>query len=295
MISSLNSFGGLSAADVLLLFGANSSSLSSSSSSTSASAAQSASTGVFASNANDPASAIKAILAEAQIGTSGGGSASIATAEAAYAGQTVGSNSSPTSRSPDTASADSPNTVQLGSSDPSVSSSADDIFSASYGDAGSLGGLVSSARGSVTSVSSASGTIDEFQFDFSLGNQSLSVNLAVAGIGPLTATDSPTGFVAGDGDYSVTLEAGLNNNEVGMNSQSTIYGLNYTQAQQLAKAFQTVTSLPGETTTNSQFFDPSRDVGWNDSNYSATLASGDGAGFCTSVTYGGPQGYSPAG
>src|ERR1700694_905609 len=85
MLSSLNSFGGLSAADLLKLFGANSSS-SSSSSSTTTSNAQSAST-VSAPAANDPTTTIKAILAQAQIGTSGGGSASIVTAEAAYAAQ----------------------------------------------------------------------------------------------------------------------------------------------------------------------------------------------------------------
>jgi hypothetical protein len=91
MLSSLNAFGGLSAANLLALLGANSSS--SSSNSTSTSAAQSASTGVSASGANDPAKAIKAILAQAQMETSGGGSVSIVTADAAYAAQTVGSSS----------------------------------------------------------------------------------------------------------------------------------------------------------------------------------------------------------
>ena len=85
MLSSLNAFGGLSAANLLTLLGANSAS---SSNSPSASAARSASADVSASDANDPAKAIKAILAQAQMETSAGGSTSIATAEAAYAAQT---------------------------------------------------------------------------------------------------------------------------------------------------------------------------------------------------------------
>jgi hypothetical protein len=85
MLSSLGSFSGLSAANLLTLLGANSSS--SSPSSTSTSAAQSAPTGASPSSANDPANAIKAILAQAQIGqaqagTSGGGWTISAAAEA---------------------------------------------------------------------------------------------------------------------------------------------------------------------------------------------------------------------
>lgn len=92
MLSSVNPFGGLSAADISMLFGASSSS--SSSSTTSSSAAQSASAGVSASGANDPFTAIKTILAQAQIGPSvGGGSAISVTAEAAYAAQAGGSSS----------------------------------------------------------------------------------------------------------------------------------------------------------------------------------------------------------
>ncbi len=89
MLSSLNAYGGLSAAELLTLFGANSSSSSttSSPSSTSASTAQSASTGVSGFSANDPANAIKAILAQVQTASSGGGSAFSVTAQAAYATQ----------------------------------------------------------------------------------------------------------------------------------------------------------------------------------------------------------------
>ncbi len=92
MLSSLNAFGGLSAAELLTLFGVKSSS--SSSSATSTSAPQSASTGVSGSTANDPANAIQAILAQAQIdkaqtATSGGGSAISATAQAEYAAKTA--------------------------------------------------------------------------------------------------------------------------------------------------------------------------------------------------------------
>jgi hypothetical protein len=90
MLSSLNAFSGLSAANLLTLLGANSSS---SSSSTSTSAVRVASTGVSVSGAGDPAKAIKAILAQAQMGTPGGGSVSTFTAEAAYSAQMGGSSS----------------------------------------------------------------------------------------------------------------------------------------------------------------------------------------------------------
>ncbi|MHB8886798.1 MAG: hypothetical protein ACYC5H_17275 [Methylovirgula sp.] len=95
MLSSLNSYGGLSSAELLTLFGANSSS--SSASSASASKAQSPSTGVSGSSSNDPAKAIQAILAQAQIdqaqtATLGGGWTLSAT-EAAYASEAGGSSS----------------------------------------------------------------------------------------------------------------------------------------------------------------------------------------------------------
>ena len=63
MVSTVSSFGGLSAADVQMLFGAIGGTSSSSSGSTTTSAAPSAS----AASANDPTSAIKSILAQAQI------------------------------------------------------------------------------------------------------------------------------------------------------------------------------------------------------------------------------------
>ena len=98
MLSSLNTFGGLSAADILLLFNSNPSSSSSSTNATVASTAQSAQAGINATGANDPANAIQAILAQAQIShaqfeASLGGSASIVTAQAAYADQAGGSSS----------------------------------------------------------------------------------------------------------------------------------------------------------------------------------------------------------
>lgn len=97
MLSSLNAFGGLSAADVLTLFGANSTS-SSSSSAASASTVSSAATSIAASSANGAENAIQAILAQAQIDraqmeTSLGESASLFTAQAAYADQANGSGS----------------------------------------------------------------------------------------------------------------------------------------------------------------------------------------------------------
>jgi hypothetical protein len=94
MFSPLNSFSGLSAANILTLFRVDSSSTNAAS----ASSAKSASSSVSASGADDPATAIKAILAQAQIeqvqiGTIGAGSTSIVTVAAAYADQTDGSRS----------------------------------------------------------------------------------------------------------------------------------------------------------------------------------------------------------
>jgi hypothetical protein len=91
MLSSLNTFGGLSAADILLLFNSNPSSSSSSTNATVANTAQSAQAGTVAS-ANGTANAIQAILARAQIDhaqleTSLEDSRSIVTAQAAYAEQ----------------------------------------------------------------------------------------------------------------------------------------------------------------------------------------------------------------
>lgn len=87
MLSSLNAFGGLSAADVLKLFGANSAS---STSATTPSPAQTPPPSFSASSASDPAKAIKAILAEAQIGqgqigTLGGDSVSLLSESATIA------------------------------------------------------------------------------------------------------------------------------------------------------------------------------------------------------------------
>jgi hypothetical protein len=95
MLSSLNTFGGLSAADILLLFNSNPSSSYSSTNATVANTAQSAQAGIGATGA---ANAIQAILAQAQIDhakleTALGGSTSIGTAQAAYADQADGTDS----------------------------------------------------------------------------------------------------------------------------------------------------------------------------------------------------------
>ena len=67
MLTSLNAFGGLSAAELLRLFGSNSPSSAPSSSATSTSPAQSASPAVSAADADDPLKKIKSILASAQM------------------------------------------------------------------------------------------------------------------------------------------------------------------------------------------------------------------------------------
>ncbi|MHB8885282.1 MAG: hypothetical protein ACYC5H_09365 [Methylovirgula sp.] len=90
MLSSLNSYGGLSSAELLTLFGANSVAPSKW---TSKNTAQSASTGISGSITNDPAKTIQTILAQAQIdqaqmATSSAGRTLNTAAEAAYAAQT---------------------------------------------------------------------------------------------------------------------------------------------------------------------------------------------------------------
>ena len=86
MISSLNTYGGLTANQLLTLFGANASS---SQSSQSTPAAQAGSANADSSAPNDPASSIKAILAQSHIGrtTAGGGWSVTDTVESAYAAQ----------------------------------------------------------------------------------------------------------------------------------------------------------------------------------------------------------------
>ncbi len=82
MLSSLNAFGGLSSTEISMLFGSNSPS--SSSNATPSNTTQSAQTGVDASGANNSANVIQAILAQADMATSTGGWASIASAQTAY-------------------------------------------------------------------------------------------------------------------------------------------------------------------------------------------------------------------
>ena len=91
MLSSLNAYGGLSANQLLTLFGANASSASASATSTSP--AQPTPESLTATPLNDPASSIKAILAQSKIGwtTSDGGRSVTDTVEAAYASQMSGS------------------------------------------------------------------------------------------------------------------------------------------------------------------------------------------------------------
>ncbi len=95
MFSSLNAFGGLSATDIQLLFGSNSPS--SSSSSQISAAPPPASTGIDSSGANNPANAIQAILAQAEIAdgqmATSTGWASVFTAQAAYEEQAGDSSS----------------------------------------------------------------------------------------------------------------------------------------------------------------------------------------------------------
>lgn len=186
MLSALNAFGGLSAAELLTLFGANSAS-SSSSNSTSKSAAPSTSPGISGSSANNPANAIQAILAQAQssannpantiqailaqaqiaqaqTATAGGGSASIVTAEAAYAAQTKLSGGGSATTVAAAAQADSSSSLPIGdipfwmwTTDQQIANVTQ--FTQSLMD-GSEGGLPFSVNAQVASATSAAQTPD---------------------------------------------------------------------------------------------------------------------------------------
>ena len=191
MLSSLNTFGGLSSAEISMLFGSNSPS--SSSNATPSSTTQSAQTGVDASGANNPANAIQAILAQAEIAhrqleTSLGGSSSVVKAQTAYAEQTEASGEEDISVT--TAAAQ---TIQMGSSGTILDAS--DTMSGQYTEQGGINGFSYSTSYSVTSVLNAQGEeTDYFQFAVGVGNDFITVGFSVDGLGPAALLQGLTEF-----------------------------------------------------------------------------------------------------
>ena len=245
MLSSLNAFGGLSATELLTLFGANSSSASSAS----ASKAQSVSTGVSGSSANDPAKTIQAILAQAQIAQaqtaiSGAQSASSATADAAYAAQTPAK--SPTDISTYTAyAAQTPEGSATGMT---------------WEQAGQVAGIGYLMSESATSVSSASGSVDTFQFAISFGNVSVDVQLAVDGLGQVKPAPGVLGVDVGQGNLTDGFQIMASKDGSGVSFAFGVNGLDTAQALQLGAAFKEATSAlnnAGSVSSSSWTYQPS--------------------------------------
>lgn len=239
MLSSVNAFGGLSSAELLTLFGAISSS--SSSSETSNSTASSTSTGISGSSANDPVNAIQAILAQAQMETSAGGSASISTVAAAYAVQTESSGGVLATSVTDEAAY----TIQRGNSKALVGAS--ETMSSQY--TGQVDGISYSTSYGVTSVSTASGLVDYFQMALTIGNDSLAVGFTVDGLGQVGALPSNVGGAGvsvGHGSQGELLQitAGVEGQDFGVGIDFTVGGLDAAQKQQVAAAFEEAMSSP---------------------------------------------------
>lgn len=248
MLSSLNSFSGLSAAELLKLFAANSSS-SSSASSASKNTDQWAAIGVSGSSANDPAKAIQAILVQAQIEQAQiaqgqvqveqaqtqiwtAGPAVVVKAEAAYTEQALGG-------SPFHVTAES-------------ACEATGRVNASGQAIGGVGYLVST---DFTSASSASASIDNFQATVAVGTDSITVGFALAGLGKLQLDPSAGGYSVGQGHLADFFQIDVSAAGQCVGIAFNIFGLDATQAQQLAAVYQDATSAPNNigSATNTGF------------------------------------------
>ena len=247
MLSSLNTFAGLSSAEISMLFGSNSPS--SSSNATPSSTTQLAQTGVDVSGANNPANAIQAILAQAEIAhrqleTSLGGSSNVVKAQTAYAEQTEASGEEDISVT--TAAAQ---TIQIGSSGTILDAS--DTMSGQYTEQGGINGFSYSTSYSVTSVLNAQGEeTDYFQFAVGVGNDSITVGFSVDGLGPAAAASGSNGISVGQGDEGAVFQIAADNGGSIAGQTVTIEGLDAAQEQQVADAFQKATSSTGDTNEN---------------------------------------------
>lgn len=228
MLSLLNSYGGLSATELLTLFAANSSA-SSAGSTPAASKTQSALTGVSATGANDPANAIQAILVQAQIEKAvpftqtepqtaaawGAGSMFGNAVEAAYAAVAIGGSGLRT-------------TGEV----------------ANLWDAGVAGTNVLISE-NFTSASSASASVDTFQETLGIDETSVSFGFALEGLGQITPLPNEEGINVGQGDLADFFEMQLSAGQSGISDYFTVSGLTETQAKQLGAAFQVATADAG--------------------------------------------------
>lgn len=248
MLSSLNSYHGLSVADVLKLFGAKPSS--SPSGSTPASAAQSASAAVSATSANDPANTIKAILAQAQITQvrtnipEGGSATSIAVTRAyAAATETSGGESSSVVVEK-TAYA-----VRLGSANPFPDAG---VTKGVRGTGQALGvdysiGYSLTTAPSTSSADEKAGRTDYFEINFTLGDDSIAIGFTVDGLGEATANEGYWGYSFGPRGQDAVLQMGVAADGGNVSFDLNLTGLDAAQAHRGQAAFKAATSSPDET------------------------------------------------
>jgi hypothetical protein len=257
MLSLANAFGGLSATELLRLFGVKSSSASSGA--TSKSTAQSSSTGISGSTANDPANEIKAILAQAQNATnaiqtiltqaqiaqappapSGGASASSAVVETAYAAY-----SDPT---PEGSSGDVAAEAGYAQTSESASGETAEITTEATGNLNAEGNIPGGvnylASTTFTSTSSASGSIDTFQATVDVGGDSVTVEFALDGLGQVKLGPGGTGIDVGSGDFDDFFQINVGAFGQGVGQAFNVFGLDATQAQDLAAEFNQAISAP---------------------------------------------------
>jgi hypothetical protein len=295
MLSSLNAFGGLSAANLLLLFSTNSSSASSSA--TSANDAKSASTHAnnsadaiktilaqAQSAASNPANAIKAILAQAQIdqaqtATLGGASATTSSNALVSASATISSPNSiqqiaeqiqtETSGGQSTSVIAALATSAVKTAGSSTLASASAIVSQDFvrlnqaeteTSAGStisthseavqmlgVSSLTSGVSVSLTATSDAtSGAIvDNFELALSVGSQSVAVRFSVAGLGQVEgAPGGGSAISVGQGPLMDFFQLDMASDGYAGGVAFNIEGLDATQAQQVAAAFEAATFAP---------------------------------------------------
>jgi hypothetical protein len=280
MLSSLNVFGGLSAANLLTLLGANSSNTSSNAAA--AGASRSASASVSTSSANDPAQAIKAILAQAQIeqaqaAPSAAGSTSLVTAAAAYSAQTGGSSfqtadsaailsaaGAVTSISADASYSVqsggssaatgegvtiSPEVVRVDQAQTETSAGGPTISAAS--ETVQMPGISSLTSASAISTPPASGVdvtsgsnADNFQLALSVGGESIAISFNVEGLGLVQPVLGGSDYSVGQGPLADFFQMDISSGGQSASVAFNIDGLDATQAQQVAAAFEQTTSAP---------------------------------------------------
>jgi hypothetical protein len=181
-------------------------------------------------------------------------------------------------------SSDGPTFLQLGNSDLIQSPSTSVISTISHTDVDTLGDGLASSGINVSSLSAGSATAAAFQINLSFSGQSLSVDFAVAGIGPITQSNGANNFSAGNGDSAVTLEAGIGSHQMGINDEINISGLTVSQAHALVSTFESVTAIQGQKSTSSS--NPLPDGYATQFNSSAISTSDSYYGFTAMAGYG---------